>query len=86
MAGLRPGHLTALVTPRCVPPPSWPPPWDAVEQQGSVDYDALIEGRPQPSGGEPGSFELYRIGDAVASRNIHAAMRKNRVVLGAGPN
>jgi N-methyl-L-proline demethylase len=42
--------------------------------KGSVDYDALIEGRPQPSGGKPGSFELYRIGDAVASRNIHAAI------------
>ncbi len=42
---------------------------------GEVDYDALIAGRPQRlvrnSGGR---FRLYRIGDAVASRNIHAAV------------
>jgi NADPH-dependent 2,4-dienoyl-CoA reductase/sulfur reductase-like enzyme len=43
--------------------------------RGAVDYDALIEGRPQPMPEEPdGSFQLYRIGDAVAARNIHAAM------------
>ncbi len=39
--------------------------------RGAVDYDALIEGRPQP--GVPG-FQLYRIGDAVESRNTHAAI------------
>lgn len=42
--------------------------------KGSVDYEGLIEGRPQPPGGGQGSFQLYRIGDAVASRNIHAAI------------
>jgi hypothetical protein len=42
--------------------------------KGSVDYDALIEGRPQSKINEQGSFQLYRIGDAVASRNIHAAI------------
>ena len=41
---------------------------------GQVDYDALIADAPQRVGGNPeGSFALYRIGDAVASRNIHAA-------------
>ncbi len=39
--------------------------------RGAVDYDALIEGRPQPA--VPG-FQLYRIGDAVESRNTHAAI------------
>lgn len=43
--------------------------------RGAVDYDALIDGRPQPMPAKPdGGFELYRIGDAVAARNIHAAM------------
>jgi N-methyl-L-proline demethylase len=40
---------------------------------GRVDYDALLEGKPQPDGAG-GGFQLYRIGDAVASRNIHAAI------------
>jgi 2,4-dienoyl-CoA reductase-like NADH-dependent reductase (Old Yellow Enzyme family) len=39
---------------------------------GRVDYDALLAGEPQPAGGM--GFRLYRIGDAVASRNIHAAI------------
>jgi 2,4-dienoyl-CoA reductase-like NADH-dependent reductase (Old Yellow Enzyme family) len=42
---------------------------------GEVDYDALIANRPQPVDHyPPGEFLLYRIGDAVASRNIHAAI------------
>jgi 2,4-dienoyl-CoA reductase-like NADH-dependent reductase (Old Yellow Enzyme family)/thioredoxin reductase len=42
---------------------------------GAVDYDALIEGRPQTMGGGPeGAFRLYRIGDAVSARNVHAAV------------
>jgi NADPH-dependent 2,4-dienoyl-CoA reductase/sulfur reductase-like enzyme len=40
---------------------------------GRVDYDALLAGQPQPDGVGDG-FQLYRIGDAVASRNIHAAI------------
>lgn len=40
--------------------------------RGAVDYEALRLGQPQKS--EPGKFALYRIGDAVASRNIHAAV------------
>jgi hypothetical protein len=42
---------------------------------GAVDYDALLAGRPQELVANPeGTFRLYRIGDAVASRNIHAAI------------
>jgi pyruvate/2-oxoglutarate dehydrogenase complex dihydrolipoamide dehydrogenase (E3) component len=38
---------------------------------GAVDYDALVDGRPQPA--TPG-FQLFRIGDAVEARNTHAAI------------
>lgn len=42
---------------------------------GAVDYGALMEGRPQAIVRNPdGRFQLFRIGDAVASRNIHAAI------------
>lgn len=42
---------------------------------GAVDYDAMLNARPQTEvRNADGSFELYRIGDAVASRNIHAAV------------
>ncbi len=42
---------------------------------GAVDYEAMIAGRPQEATGNPeGRFRLYRIGDAVASRNVHAAI------------
>jgi hypothetical protein len=42
---------------------------------GAVDYGALIAGRPQALARNPGgAFQLFRIGDAVASRNIHAAI------------
>ncbi|MRX50145.1 NAD(P)-binding protein [Paracoccus sp. S-4012] len=39
--------------------------------RGAVDYRALTEGRPQPEGE---GFRLWRIGDAVAARNVHAAV------------
>ena len=43
--------------------------------RGEVDYPALIEGRPQEIATNPdGAFRLFRIGDAVSSRNIHAAI------------
>ena len=43
--------------------------------QGVVDYDALVENRPQSVRSNPlGEFQLFRVGDAVASRNIHAAI------------
>lgn len=42
---------------------------------GAVDYDDLIDGRPQDRVVNPsGRFQLFRIGDAVASRNTHAAI------------
>ncbi|MDH5558359.1 MAG: N-methylproline demethylase, partial [Alphaproteobacteria bacterium] len=42
---------------------------------GEVDYQALIAVRPQEIATNPdGKFRLFRIGDAVASRNIHAAI------------
>ena len=42
---------------------------------GEVDHAALIGNRPQAVETNPdGGFTLWRIGDAVASRNIHAAV------------
>ncbi|MFS8049806.1 FAD-dependent oxidoreductase [Rhizobium sp. BR 314] len=42
---------------------------------GAVDYPALIaRRRPLPERNGQGSFDLIRIGDAVSSRNIHAAI------------
>jgi 2,4-dienoyl-CoA reductase-like NADH-dependent reductase (Old Yellow Enzyme family) len=42
---------------------------------GAVDYEALLAGRPQEIVRNPaGAFQLFRVGDAVASRNIHAAI------------
>jgi len=38
---------------------------------GAVDHEALVAGRPQPA--RPG-LQLYRVGDAVESRNTHAAI------------
>jgi 2,4-dienoyl-CoA reductase-like NADH-dependent reductase (Old Yellow Enzyme family) len=43
--------------------------------RGAVDIRALIDGRPQQVERNPaGTYSLFRIGDAVASRNIHAAI------------
>ena len=42
---------------------------------GEVDHAALIDGRPQEVTRAPeGRYRLYRIGDAVAARNTHAAI------------
>lgn len=42
---------------------------------GAVNYDQLIEGKPQVVDRNPeGRFQLFRIGDAVAARNTHAAI------------
>ena len=47
----------------------------AARNLGEVDYDALLgEGDPFPARNPDGRFTLYRIGDAVASRNIHAGI------------
>ena len=47
--------------------------------RGVVDQRALLAGAPQPAaagdgGSEDGGFQLFRIGDAVSSRNIYAAV------------
>jgi hypothetical protein len=43
--------------------------------RGEVDYAALIVGRPQAVTRNPdGRYRLFRIGDAVSSRNVHAAI------------
>lgn len=42
---------------------------------GAVDYEALVEGgNPFPVRQPDAAFTLFRIGDAVAARNIHAAI------------
>jgi NADPH-dependent 2,4-dienoyl-CoA reductase/sulfur reductase-like enzyme len=41
---------------------------------GAVDYDALVAGLPQTVAGGPEGFRLFRIGDAIEARNIHAAI------------
>ena len=42
---------------------------------GAVDYGALLAGRPQTlAANHQSSFRLFRIGDAVAARNTHAAI------------
>lgn len=42
---------------------------------GAVDQDALLAGRPQDlTRGDPAGYQLFRIGDAVSSRNVHAAI------------
>ena len=43
--------------------------------RGEVDQDALINGRRQALETNPkGTFQLFRIGDAVSARNTHAAV------------
>jgi len=53
--------------------------FDALKQQaanrGVTDWDAFADGAPQPTPADaPGAFTLYAVGDAVSSRDIHAAM------------
>ncbi len=45
---------------------------DGSSNSGRVDYAALTTGHPQPRAGN--GYQLFRIGDAVAGRNIHAAI------------
>jgi 2,4-dienoyl-CoA reductase-like NADH-dependent reductase (Old Yellow Enzyme family)/thioredoxin reductase len=47
----------------------------AAGNRGVTDVDALKAGTPQPAYAETANgFALFRIGDAVASRDLHAAM------------
>ncbi|MEC7763406.1 MAG: NADH:flavin oxidoreductase [Pseudomonadota bacterium] len=42
---------------------------------GEVDYEALVANAPQTVATNPdGAYQLFRIGDAVAARNTHAAI------------
>ncbi|MDE0308386.1 MAG: NADH:flavin oxidoreductase [Acidiferrobacterales bacterium] len=42
---------------------------------GIIDFDALVNGTPQNTVANPdGNYQLFRVGDAVASRNIYAAL------------
>lgn len=42
---------------------------------GQLDHDAFVAGRPQKQRPNPeGRYQLFRIGDAVSSRNTHAAI------------
>jgi hypothetical protein len=48
---------------------------DGSSNLGEVDIDALIAGRSQTLVNNPeGTYHLFRVGDAVSSRNIHAAI------------
>ncbi|MFO1055392.1 MAG: NADH:flavin oxidoreductase [Dongiaceae bacterium] len=48
---------------------------DGSVNRGEVDYAAMIAGQPQTVTRNPeGRYRLFRIGDAVASRNVHAAI------------
>ena len=43
--------------------------------QGALDYRAVLQGHPQTVTLNPqGTFQLFRIGDAVTARNTHAAI------------
>ncbi len=47
----------------------------ASRNHGEIDQEALLAGRPQDLVHNPdGAYLLFRVGDAVASRNIHAAI------------
>jgi len=42
---------------------------------GEIDLEALISGNAQNLVNNPeGDFQLFRVGDAVASRNVHSAI------------
>jgi len=49
------------------------------QNHGQIDFVELTDFKPQTLGINPGgNFRLYRIGDAVASRNIHASLYEAR--------
>ena len=48
---------------------------DGSRNGGAVDIDGLVAGAPQEIVTNPdGRYLIYRVGDAVSSRNIHAAI------------
>ena len=48
------------------------------QNRGRLDLDALADGRPQPVGPGDGGYVLYRIGDALMSRDVHATLYEAR--------
>lgn len=45
------------------------------KNDGVIDQEALIRGAPQSLDLNPGgAYQLFRVGDAVSSRNVHAAI------------
>jgi hypothetical protein len=52
---------------------------DGSSNRGELAVEAFIAGRPQAVVANPdGRYQLFRIGDAVSSRNIHAAIYEAR--------
>jgi 2,4-dienoyl-CoA reductase-like NADH-dependent reductase (Old Yellow Enzyme family) len=52
---------------------------DGSSNHGEVDIDALIGGLPQEIVHNPaGTYQLFRVGDAVSGRNVHAAIYDSR--------
>ena len=48
---------------------------NASRNVGETDIGALLKGQPQPwNNDQAGGYQLFRIGDAVTSRDIHAAI------------
>ena len=47
---------------------------DQSNNRGITDIDAFVALQPQPGSGDVGGFALHRIGDAVTSRGVHAAI------------
>jgi hypothetical protein len=48
---------------------------DGARNLGEVDQQALLENHPQDLVRNPeGRYQLFRIGDAVAGRDVHAAV------------
>ena len=45
---------------------------------GRLDLNALADGRPQPQSPDEGQPVLYRIGDALMSRDVHSALYEAR--------
>ena len=44
------------------------------KNNGNIDYQALLDQQVQPQTTSTNGYLLYRVGDAIASRNIHAAI------------
>jgi hypothetical protein len=52
---------------------------DGSANEGVVDLDALLDGGPQPAPAD--GYALFRVGDAVASRDVASAIYEARRLL-----